>query len=51
MAEVQDMAIRVFGKTVNNDAENKRKQASKEFASNTNVSSLGRFLFSRFGGG
>ncbi|CAN6928966.1 unnamed protein product, partial [Brassica oleracea] len=48
VAEVQDMAIRVFGKTVNNDAENKRKQASKEFASNTNVSSLGRFLFSRW---
>ncbi|KAH0847117.1 hypothetical protein HID58_093959, partial [Brassica napus] len=46
--EVQDMAIRVFGKTVNNDAENKRKQASKEFASNTNVSPLGRFLFSRW---
>ena len=46
--EVQDMAIRVFGKTVNNDAENKRKQASKEFTSNTNVSPLGRFLFSRW---
>lgn len=45
--ELQDMANRVFGKT--NDAENKRKQATKEFTSNTNVSPLGRFLFSRFG--
>ncbi|CAH2036549.1 unnamed protein product [Thlaspi arvense] len=46
--EVQDMAMRVFGKTMSNDAENKRKQASKEFTSNTNVSPLGRFLFSRW---
>ncbi|CAH8382544.1 unnamed protein product [Eruca vesicaria subsp. sativa] len=46
--EVQDMAIRVFGKTMTNDEENKRKQASKEFTSNTNVSPLGRFLFSRW---
>ncbi|VVB00366.1 unnamed protein product [Arabis nemorensis] len=44
--ELQDMANRVFGKA--NDAENKRKQASKEFTSNTNVSPLGRFLFSRW---
>ncbi|KAG7649460.1 Protein kinase domain [Arabidopsis thaliana x Arabidopsis arenosa] len=46
--EVQDMAIRVFAKTMNNDAENKRKQASKEFSSNANFSPLARFLFSRW---
>lgn len=46
--EVQDMAIRVFAKTTPADAENKRKQANKEFSSNTNVSPLGRFLLSRF---
>uniref|UniRef100_A0A1J3GHH7 non-specific serine/threonine protein kinase n=1 Tax=Noccaea caerulescens TaxID=107243 RepID=A0A1J3GHH7_NOCCA len=47
--ELQEMAMRVFGKTINNDdAEDKRKQASKEFTSNTNVSPLGRFLFSRW---
>ncbi|KAG2292162.1 hypothetical protein Bca52824_038831 [Brassica carinata] len=46
--EVQDMAFRVFGKTMTSDAENKRKQATKEFTSSTNVSPLGRFLFSRW---
>ncbi|KAL1202466.1 Serine/threonine-protein kinase 1 [Cardamine amara subsp. amara] len=46
--EVQDMAIRVFAKTTPADTENKRKQANKEFSSNTNVSPLGRFLLSRW---
>ncbi|KAF2579628.1 hypothetical protein F2Q68_00006829 [Brassica cretica] len=42
--EVQDMAFRVFGKTMTSDAENKRKQATKEFTSSTNVSPLWKIL-------
>ncbi|AEE75633.1 putative protein kinase STE-STE20-YSK family [Arabidopsis thaliana] len=46
--ELHDMAVCVFAKTTPDNAENKMKQANKEFSSNTNVSPLGRFLLSRW---
>lgn len=49
MKDLHDMAVCVFAKTTpDEDAVNKRKQANKEFSSNTNVSPLGRFLLSRY---
>ncbi|KAJ0045014.1 hypothetical protein Pint_04619 [Pistacia integerrima] len=58
MKDIQELAARIFAKfktseltqNVNSEADNKKKQQTKELPSNANLSPLARFLLSRWQG-